>query len=184
MAASSEPADWAPSNPNRSSVQRDVIAGSPLDRAEPARREGFHVQRTVLVPRDSDAAPCANCLRPPTGRARRPGGAKRDGEFLREGPVGHERPRRLRKPDRRQLGGQLDERDWIRGTAAEGYLRFVDLETGDLGETVSEGRSFTTRAAPGTAFRGSAVGPTAVASHSPHRRGWMLTRDPISMDGR
>jgi len=81
-------------------------------------------------------------------------------------------------------GGQLDERDWIRGTAAEGYLRFVDLETGDLGETVSEGRSFTTRAAPGTAFRGSAVGPTAVASHSPHRRGWMLTRDPISMDDR
>jgi len=72
----------------------------------------------------------------------------------------------------------------VNDVAAEGYLRFVDLETGDLGETVSEGRSFTTRAAPGTAFRGSAVGPTAVASHSPHRRGWMLTRDPISMDGR
>src|SRR5436309_1742359 len=72
----------------------------------------------------------------------------------------------------------------VNEVAAEGFLRFVDLETGDLGETVSEGRSFTTRAAPGTAFRGSAVGPTAVASHSPHRRGWMLTRDPISMDDR
>lgn len=64
----------------------------------------------------------------------------------------------------------------------DGFLRLVDFEVADVGETLSESRAFMTRAAAGTAFRGSAVGPTAADPRSVQRRAWTWTPRAIATD--
>jgi len=64
----------------------------------------------------------------------------------------------------------------------DGFLRLIDEEAGDLGETLSEGRTFTTRTAAGTAVQGSAVGPTAAATRAASPRTWILR--PGDLDAR
>ena len=63
------------------------------------------------------------------------------------------------------------------------FLALVDLEAGDVGETVSETHAFTTKVAAGTAFRGAAATPPADPSASLRTRRWRLTPGLISVDG-
>jgi hypothetical protein len=68
--------------------------------------------------------------------------------------------------------------------ASERYLRHVNWEAGDFGDTGSDTFGFTAKASARTTLQGSAVGPTAAAARGMHLHGLMLSPQAISTDHR